>query len=187
LQKLGPFTIIANNCIAGFLYQKYNLQYYSPTIGLKFSQEDFVKFCAKFEYYINCKLEEIYDKKALGVGDIDYPIGKLDDVIIYFQHYKNFEDAYEKWEIRKRRINYEKLFFVFVVYNNTSIEILKLFESLPLKNKLIMTNEDRFPCSISVALHNGLDLWFETMKNNLWGKKYYEQYDFFKWFTINQR
>ncbi|GHV83646.1 hypothetical protein AGMMS50212_09860 [Spirochaetia bacterium] len=190
LHKIGTLTIVANNCIAGFLYQKYGMKYYSPTIGLQFPQEDFVKFCSNFEYYISCDLEESSDKRqntftSLGGGDINFPVGKIDDITIFFQHYNDFNDAKIKWESRKKRINYNKLFFIFVAYNNTPTEILKSFEELPIKNKIIITNEERYECSIAFALHNGLKPWYDEMNKGLFVKKYYEQYNFYKWFIKN--
>jgi uncharacterized protein (DUF1919 family) len=184
---LDKITIITNNCIAGFLYQKYGIKYYSPTIGLQFPQDDFVKFCSNFEYYINCNLEESINKKqniftALGGDKINFPVGKIDDIIIFFQHYSNFDDAKMKWELRKKRINHNRLFFIFIAYDNTPIKILKLFEDLPIKNKIIITNKECPECKISFALHNGLKPWFEEMNGGIFNKKFYEQYDFYKWF-----
>jgi uncharacterized protein (DUF1919 family) len=186
----GRLTIISNNCIGGFLYQKYGIKYYSPTVGLQFSQEDFVQFCFDLEHYLNRDLEESSDKKqrsftALGGGDIDFPVGKIDDIVIYFQHFKTFEEAKRKWEIRKKRINYKCLFFIFVAYDNTSIETLKKFESLKIGHKIIITNKKCLECSTSFALNNGKNPWYGYMNIKLFRKKYYEQYNFYKWFTEN--
>jgi uncharacterized protein (DUF1919 family) len=190
LKGLEPFTLISNNCIAGFLYQDFNIKYYSPTIGLQFSQEDFVKLCSNFWYHINCKIEESENKKqeiftSLGGGEIDFPVGKIDDIIIYFQHYKTFENAKEKWDERKLRINKDKLFFIFIVYNNTPIETIKKFESLPFKNKLIITNDINYISSISFALHNGKNPWYDKINRKTSSKKYYEKYNFYNWIIKN--
>lgn len=53
------FTIISNNCWAGFIYQKYGLQYKTPTIGLFFIGNDYIKFCKKLKYYVNQDLKFI--------------------------------------------------------------------------------------------------------------------------------
>ena len=190
LEKIEPFTIIANNCIAGFLYQKFNIKYYSPTIGLQFSQEDFVKFCSNFWHYINFELEESEDKKqekfsSLGGEKINFPVGRIDDLVIYFQHYQTFENAREKWNERKLRIDKSKLFFIFVVYDNTSIQTIKAFESLPLKNKLILTNDETYASPIVFALHNRKNPWYEKINKTRFSKKYYEKYNFYKWIIKN--
>ena len=36
------FTLLANNCWGGRLYDKFSLQYLSPTFGLSINAEDFV-------------------------------------------------------------------------------------------------------------------------------------------------
>jgi uncharacterized protein (DUF1919 family) len=190
LRELEPFTIISNNCIAGFLYQGFSIKYYSPTVGLQFSQDDFVKFCSDFWDYMNCELEESENKNqeiftSLGGGEIDFPVGKINDIIIYFQHYKTFEYAKQKWNERKLRINRDKLFFVFVAYNNTSIETIKRFESIPFKNKLIITNDPIYISPISFALHNGKNPWYERTNKKISSKRYYEKYNFYDWIIKN--
>ena len=190
LKKLGAFTLIANNCIAGFLYQKFNMRYFSPTIGLQFPQDDFIKFCSKIKYYLNGELIESGDDKqdvftSLGGGKIDFPVGKIHDITIFFQHYKTFAEAKEKWEKRKKRINEKKMFFIFIVYDNTPIEIINEFELLPFSNKLIITNDERTESPISFALHNGSNPWFAKMNDKLFSRTYYEQYNFNKWIIKN--
>ena len=50
------FSIISNNCFAGIVYQHFNLQYNTPTVGLYFYPDEYIKFCKKFDYYIGQKL-----------------------------------------------------------------------------------------------------------------------------------
>lgn len=71
--------------------------------------------------------------------DHEYPVGKLDDVIIYFVHYASFHEAKEKWEERKKRINYNNLFFIFTERDGCNYEMIKEFENLPYKNKVVFT------------------------------------------------
>src|SRR5699024_4328392 len=52
-------TIISNNCWGGFIYQKYGLEYRTPTIGLFFLGDDYVKFCSKLEFYLSKPIEFI--------------------------------------------------------------------------------------------------------------------------------
>lgn len=47
-------------------------------------------------------------------SDKNYPVAKLDDVTIHFVHYKTEQEAREKWNRRKERVNYDNLFFVTV-------------------------------------------------------------------------
>lgn len=47
-------------------------------------------------------LERIHGKLVLG---------RIDDVEICFIHYKTFNEALEKWERRKKRVNFDNLIF----------------------------------------------------------------------------
>jgi len=192
LLKIGNITIISNNCIGGFLYQKYGMKYYSPTIGLQFTQEDFVKLCKNFEQYMKEELMESKDKMEedfikLGGSEVNFPVGKLGDIYIYFQHYKSFEEAKIKWNNRKNRMNKNKIFFIFVGYENTPIKIFEEYDKLPLKNKLLLTNEKIIESENTFEMHNGKNVWFSEMDNshNLIGLRYYEQFNYYKWFMKN--
>ena len=46
-------TIISNNCYAEIIYQYLGLKYNSPTIGLYFFAEEYIRFLENFKYYIN--------------------------------------------------------------------------------------------------------------------------------------
>lgn len=96
------FSIISNNCWAGFVYQYYNLPYQTPTIGLYFSADDYVRFVSDLRHYCNCNLSffkaedsryhEVLKERVQG----NIPIGLLDDVEIMFLHYSTPEEAKEK-------------------------------------------------------------------------------------------
>lgn len=51
-------------------------------------------------------------------------IGKLDDIEVVFLHYKSEEEAYQKWNRRKKRINYNNLIFKF---NDMNLAKKKMF------------------------------------------------------------
>lgn len=185
--KNKSFSIISNNCIGGFLYKQYGSKFYSPTIGLQFSQEDFVKLCKNLEYYLNEELIESDDKMQdgftkLGGGTIDFPVGKLADITIYFQHYPSFEEAKEKWNKRKNYIDENNLFFIFVGYDNTPLEVFEEYDKLPFKHKLLLTNEKIINSNDTFAMHNGNRRWLDKI-NHKFGIKYYEQFNFYKWFV----
>ena len=107
------------------------------------SPTDFVKFSKNLKYYLALEIEEIKNPefegfKKLGGSLIDFPVGKLGDLILYFQHYDSFDTAKSKWEERKRRINFETMFLVLIdTYcdKETVLEFLKL----PYKHKLFLT------------------------------------------------
>lgn len=113
--KTKDFTIISNNCWGGFVYQYYGLKYNSPTIGLFFVGSDYVKFCNNIKHYIKQELEfipfETSKNYEIIKGGEPYPVGRLDDIEIYFMHYKSQEEATEKWNRRCQRINWDNMIY----------------------------------------------------------------------------
>lgn len=57
-----------------------------------------------------------------------YPIGTLDDIKIFFMHYDSCEDALQKWEDRKKRVNPQKIFVIMVEQNGFSKEDFENFK-----------------------------------------------------------
>lgn len=144
-QKLNntDFTIICNNCWGGYVYRRYGLPYLSPTIGLYFFSNDFVKLCYNLREYMELPLifisytqskycDEIVRKKQQNI-----PIARLGDIEVFFLHYKSEEEAREKWERRVQRINYDNLIFKFSKMNSCSIEDLRRFDKLPYNKKFV--------------------------------------------------
>ena len=143
------FTIISNNCWGGLVYQSYGLKYNTPTAGLFFMAEDYIKFISDMKNYLNMELHFIEPKESHSYEVIKnksnfgtYPIGCLGDVEIHFLHYKTPEEAKEKWERRAKRINYDKILYKYNDQNNCSRELLEKFSKLPFKNKICFTCKD---------------------------------------------
>ena len=140
------FTIISNNCWGGTIYQSYGLRYNTPTVGLFFMAEDYIKFVSNIREYLKCELRFINYKeskryKMLG-EKINYPIAQLNDIEIYFMHYKTEYEAKEKWKRRCERINWNKILFKFSNQNYCEKEHIEKFMNLPEKNKICFVNKD---------------------------------------------
>ena len=99
--KIKNPTIISNNCWAGIVSQYLGIKYYTPTIGLYFFSEEYIKFLERFDYYIKQKLEIIDTKDSKYYDEMikknhkNAIVGKLDDVEIVFLHMKTGKEAYE--------------------------------------------------------------------------------------------
>lgn len=134
------FTIISNNCWGSFVYQKYGLEYKTPTAGLFILGHDFVKFCADLENYIKKDLEFIQWEDASYYNQIKdqipYPVAKLGDIEVYFMHYHSEEEAKEKWDRRVKRIDWEHMLFKLSQREECSKEDIEAFMNLPLKHKV---------------------------------------------------
>lgn len=135
------FSIISNNCWGGRIYQRYGLQYTSPTVGLLFFADEYIRFLSDIKYYLSLDLEFIPKTKSryyqfYSDKNKYYPIGVLDDVEIVFLHYKSEDEAREKWNRRKQRINWDNLIVKFNDQNRATQEHIVAFDNLPYKNKL---------------------------------------------------
>lgn len=141
--KNKDFTIISNNCWGGFIYQIFNLKYNTPTIGLFFFADDYVEFCRNIKYYLSKEIIFIqrdfskYKKYIIK----DYPIGKIDNIEIHFMHYKSCEEAKEKWDRRKKRINWNNIIFKFSQRDLCKQDNINDFINLNYENKICFVNE----------------------------------------------
>ncbi len=116
--------------------------------------------------------------------------GVHNDVRIRFAHYKSFEEAKKKWDERKGRINWDKIFIVWTYVGiDGDEEMYKRFECLPFKNKLAFINKDISSDYPSHFYIKGFEKQTGTGQlgefNNLFGRRYYDQFDWVKWFNNN--
>ena len=145
---ITSFSIISNNCWAGHVYRYFGLSYLTPTIGLYFFAPDYLKFVKDLKRYIDMDLTFIdwrqskYKEEIIKRHQESIPIGLLGDVEIMFLHYKTAEEAKEKWTRRKKRINWNNLYFKMSEMNLCTPGLLKEFDALPCSNKLIFVTRD---------------------------------------------
>lgn len=148
--KNTTFTIISDNCWAGYVYQDLKIQYQTPFIGLFLFPECYVKLVKNFKTIIQKDVLFIAPEhsKYASVMNSTYPVGIIDDDIeIHFLHYDSQEEALEKWNRRKKRINMNNLFFKISCRNpEQNLSVLTSFQNLK-NNKIIFTGE-QFPGAI---------------------------------------
>lgn len=124
------FTVISNNCFGGFVYQRYALPYRTPTAGLFFMPDDYLKLLSDPRRYFAAPLRFIDPLQArcaaaLGAADPaygSYPVARLLDVEVYFMHYATPEEAREKWTRRCARMNWDNLLVKFCDQNGATEE-----------------------------------------------------------------
>lgn len=134
--------------LGGVISQYLGVMYNPPTVGLIIFPEDYLKFCAELKRYLDMNLTfiELKDSKKAerfqfqsnGLGD--FPVGVLGDVEIYFMHYTSEKEAYEKWNRRKDRINWNKMLFKLSERDGITEGQLRTFARLPYK-KVIFTQK----------------------------------------------
>lgn len=142
LKNTSP-SILCNNCVAGVIYHDLGLKFNSPTINLFMRPDSYIRYLTDIEYYLKCELVESAEE------NIAYPVGVLkpydgthEEVKIFFQHYKTFENAREKWAERSSRIDFDNLYVIFEFFDNLyDEENLTRFAALPFKHKIALTHK----------------------------------------------
>ena len=123
----SQLSILSFNCFGGILSNSLNLPFLSPFVNLALPEKDFIKFLCSPHYYLEKKL------KFEQLHRDGFPVMSLENILLNMVHYKTSEDAIEKWEQRKQRINW---FNLFVVMLTTNPEILQQFDELPYGKKV---------------------------------------------------
>lgn len=142
--KSRDFSIIASNCTGTLPYRFLKMAYTSPTVNLFFFAPCYLKFVKNLEYYLGLPLK-FKTRSGYEHGELvrnshgQYPLGQLDDIEIHFMHYTSQSEATEKWNRRKQRINFDNLVLVFTDKDLCTPELIREFDDLPHKNKLVLT------------------------------------------------
>lgn len=130
----------------GYVYQYYGIPYNTPTAGLLFEAGDFLKICKNPHKYLTKKPRIINVSECVKAGVLSkfdkwgtYPIGKVDDVEIYFMHYPTPEEALSKWNRRCKRVNYDNMIMMLLENETCTYEIIREFCELPFQNKICLT------------------------------------------------
>lgn len=172
--KNENFTIISNNCVGSLICHDLNQKFLTPTVNLIIYSRDFIKFVSNLEYYLKQEIEQIYKE------GIDYPVGKLGDIEIYFMHYHDFNEAREKWHERSKRINLENV-FIMLSDNNCSEDVVEEFERLPYKNKVFLTQSNYNDYESTFYIKGSENINDLTLYKNPFGQKFYDCFDYVKW------
>ncbi|WP_168124306.1 DUF1919 domain-containing protein [Pseudoflavonifractor sp. SW1122] len=174
------FTILCNNCNAGVITHDLGQQFCSPTVNLFFYEDHFLRFCENLEYYLAQELVEC--KNPSYVPDVEYPICNLGDLELHFLHYKSFDEAYDTWNRRKRRINRENIFVMWTFLGGTDIKLMERFDKLSFKNKVAFTEKEFHRVSSAFCIKGYPEgLGVLTLFDNLFGRRVIDQFDYVSW------
>ena len=114
--KLKRYSIISSECIGGAFSRQFNLPYKSPFEALFFFNFD--QLSESLIYYMSQEFDFISPDDSVFLDDMKkrgtynaYPIAKYkkSDIEIHFLHYHSREEALEKWNRRKQRIDYNNM------------------------------------------------------------------------------
>lgn len=179
--KNKDISIISSNCNGAFISHDLGLQFNSPFVNLWIKPQDFLKLLLNFDAYMQSDIKEITEE------GIFYPIGRLCDINIYFQHYSSFEEARIKWNERKKRINVKNMFILFSDRDGCTYRDIKVFDQLPYKNKVVFTHREYREISSSFYIKGfenkkSVGVCSEFIPNINW-LRYYDQFDYVEWFN----
>lgn len=142
------FSIISNNCWAGSVYRYFGLEYSSPTAGLYFFPEDYLRFIYRLRYYLSLSINFIptsaskHYEELLKKNEGSVLVGVIDDIEVIFLHYATKDEAESKWRRRASRVNWNNLFIKFSEMNGCDMSQIEQFDALPFKNKLCFTSKE---------------------------------------------
>ncbi|MFK3588071.1 DUF1919 domain-containing protein [Lactobacillus sp. 23-2] len=170
------FTILSSNCVGGVIYHDLGLQFKSPTINLWFTPKDYLKFLFSLNKYLSIDLVEETKK------DVDYPVGLLGDIHLYFLHYKTFAEAKSKWNSRKKRINEDNIYVTFTDRDGFDDDDFQGFLALPYKHKILLAGNKRYESKythiISKHSEDGHLGDIFTVRNKFTGKRLLDEFDY---------
>lgn len=149
IRRLGlknrDFSIIANNCFASFVYDIYALPYRTPTIGLYFYPDEYLKFVSNLKENLTYELEPLdfkdsrYQKELLQDHNENALLAKFNDIEVVLLHHHDFLEAKKKWERRCKRVNFDNIVIKFSDQNYFKDSHYEAFKKLDFKNKLFFT------------------------------------------------
>lgn len=159
----ADFTVISNNCWGGLVYESYGLPKQSPTVGMYFMAEEYLRFLSNLDYYVSeCEMKFVAPEEARHRAFYEqdkrfgtYPIARVGDVEIAMLHYHSEEEAKSKWERRCQRINKDKLIVKMNDQNGCTAEHAYQFGQLPFACKVFFTvNQfDAGDCTVKIPGH----------------------------------
>lgn len=179
--KNKTMTVFSSNCNGAYMLHDLGCPFNSPTVNLFFLPSDFLKFVHEPEKYLSAELTEI------NLEGISYPVGQLEDIILFFMHYDSFFDAKEAWERRTKRVDMNNVYIVMTDKDGCTYEHIKRFEELPYKNKVIFTHKkyNEFPSAyyISGFEGNGEVGILSDWKPQFLRRRWLDDFDFVKFFN----
>lgn len=174
------FSLVAKNCNGGVVLHDLGLQFRTQFVNLSIDAADYIQYLENFDTYNNAPL--MFEDLA------EYPIGTIDNIKIHFIHYKSNEEALEKWNARKERINKDNMFVIFTEQNGCTYEHLKRFDNLDFPNKVAFTCKpyEDIKSAIYIKSYKNSEegvYMFLGFKNHFTKHRRYDVFDWVSWFN----
>lgn len=176
--KNKDISIISMNCTGGILSHDLGLQFKSPTVNMFFRAEDFIKFCENLEYYLSInEFVECTDQSV--IEERTYPIVYLGDLTLFMVHYHSVREAQEKWNERKKRVNWDNIVIINTDREGITEELKDRFEALPYRKVMFVHKPDKKhqSCYHIKGYENQNCVGIVTDPNTWDGKRPIDQFD----------
>ena len=98
------------------------------------SNLDFIKFACNLKQYLSMKLDFIETNET-------FPVAMLDDIVLYFNHHADPEEAAYDWDRRKSRINYDNLYFILCYREGYPLDRVREIENAKCKGYALITHK----------------------------------------------
>ena len=157
-------SIISQNCIGGVFYHDMKCKFLSPTVGLFIRQPDFIKLVNNLKYYLDSDIV-IEDGES-------YPLGRIDDITVDFMHYTSCEEAYELWNRRKARVDFNKIVVLCSDADGFDDSIFEEWKNIKYPKILFTVNEKYKTDNSSLYFKEYSDLNF--LPNTIDTRKFYK-------------
>lgn len=131
LKKSRP-SIFAPNCWGGITYHRLGLEFLSPFINMWEPKEDYLRILQNPQEYLKYPVELLEYSYSPALKK-EYPVCRLNNIKLHFNHYASYEEAVYKWDERKKRINWNNLF---IMMRTGEKEVAKKFIDLPYEKKV---------------------------------------------------
>lgn len=173
--KAKTASIISMNCIGGILYHDLGLEFLSPTINLYMVAEDFIKFCENIEYYLS--IDEFVECKN---EKCNYPVVNLGDLTLYLVHYNSVDEAQEKWNERKKRVNLDNIAIICTDREGMNDTLKARFEQLPYKKVMFthLPDEEHKSSYYIKGYENEDSVGIVTLANTADGLRPIDEFDY---------
>lgn len=133
LKNKNP-TVFSANCNGAMILHDMQCRYNSPFVNLFVTPVDFLKFLKEPEKYLNAEPVEIS-------STLPFPVGTVEDITVYYMHYKTFDEAKLKWVERSKRVDMDNLFVMMTDKNGCTEKDIAEFDKLPYQNKVVFTHK----------------------------------------------
>lgn len=165
------FTILCSNCIGGVIYHRLGMEFKSPTINLWLDQREFLQFCLHLDDYLRAELRFVDSEYSHPVGVLECE--GLPSITLNFAHYKSNEEAAEKWNSRKLRINKDNLYIILFNADGITEDELQMLNNYNCKNKVLLNWKEmpEIPWSVHIDFGKKNDI----MQRNIFGLRVFER------------